>query len=125
MAIQNGNAPDGHDKSSRKLHFIIVGGSLGGLSVGLALKDLGHDTTILERNPEPLLHNQGAGIVAGGDTLDFFKRYDRCKRPIAVASQRRQYFDKEGNIVESRDMVQNMTSWDLAYYLMSMDLRIC
>ncbi|KAH9905850.1 FAD/NAD(P)-binding domain-containing protein [Xylariomycetidae sp. FL2044] len=103
---------------SKKIHFVIVGGSLGGLATGLALKALGHDTTILERNPAPLLQDQGAGIVAGGDTLAFFKRYNRCDRPLAVHSVRRQYLDKEGNIVHKEDMPQNMTSWDLTYYLM-------
>ncbi|KAI2464928.1 FAD/NAD(P)-binding domain-containing protein [Annulohypoxylon bovei var. microspora] len=105
-------------EGSRKLQFVIVGGSLGGLATGLALKALGHDTTILERNPAPLLQDQGAGIVAGGDTLELFKRYNRCDRPIAVSSARRQYLDKDGNIVHREEMEQNMTSWDLTYYLM-------
>lgn len=95
-----------------------VGGSLGGLATGLALKSLGHDTTILERNPVPLLQDQGAGIVAGGDTLAFFKRYNRCDQTFAVGSKRRQYLDKEGNVVHREEMPQNMTSWDLTYNLM-------
>jgi 2-polyprenyl-6-methoxyphenol hydroxylase-like FAD-dependent oxidoreductase len=85
---------------------------------GLALKSLGHNTTILERNPSPLLQNQGAGIVAGGDTLAFFNKYDRCKRPIAVASQKRMYLDTRGKVVHEENMKQNMTSWDLSYYLL-------
>ncbi|KAK8064070.1 FAD/NAD(P)-binding domain-containing protein [Apiospora saccharicola] len=101
-----------------KKHFVIVGGSLGGLAAGLALRELGHDTTILERNPTPVLEHQGAGIVAGGDTLAFFQKYDRCDRPFAVTSHRRQYLDNEGNVTHKEDMDQNMTSWDLAYYLM-------
>ncbi|GAW24364.1 hypothetical protein ANO14919_139480 [Xylariales sp. No.14919] len=104
--------------STKKLHFVIVGGSLGGLATGLALKALGHNTTILERNPKPLLQDQGAGIVAGGDTLDFFERYNRCSRPLAVSSYARQYLDREGNIVHREEMLQRMTSWDLTYYLM-------
>jgi 2-polyprenyl-6-methoxyphenol hydroxylase-like FAD-dependent oxidoreductase len=88
------------------------------LCASIALKPLGHNITILERNPTPLLHNQGAGIVAGGDTLAFFKRYDRTGREIAISSKRRQYLDKHGNIIHKEDMVQNMTSWDLAYYMM-------
>lgn len=91
---------------------------MGGLAAGLALKALGHDTTILERNATPLLHDQGAGIVAGGDTLEFFKRYNRCDRLFAVSSKRRQYLNKNGDIVHKEDMIQNMTSWDLTYYLM-------
>lgn len=74
--------------------------------------------TILERNASELLHNQGAGIVAGGDTLAYFKRYDRCQQPIAISSQRRMYFDLQGNVVHQVDMVQNMTSWDLSYYIL-------
>lgn len=95
-----------------------VGGSLGGLAAGLSLRSLGHNVTILERNPTALLHNQGAGIVAGGDTLTFFKRYDRCGRKLAVSSQRRQYLNKDGDVVHREDMVQNMTSWDLTYYML-------
>lgn len=87
-----------------------MGGSLGGLAAGLALRELGHDTTILERNPTPVLEHQGAGIVAGGDTLAFFKKYNRCDRPIAVTSHRRQYLDKDGNVTHKEDMDQNMTS---------------
>jgi 2-polyprenyl-6-methoxyphenol hydroxylase-like FAD-dependent oxidoreductase len=97
---------------------------------GLALKSLGHNTTILERNPSPLLQNQGAGIVAGGDMLEFFNRYDRCKRPIAVTSQKRMYLDRSGNVVHEENKKQNMTSWDLAYYLLranfdSVESRYC
>ncbi|CAI6334770.1 unnamed protein product [Periconia digitata] len=104
----------------KRLKIIIIGGSLGGLCTALSLKSLplNHDITILERNPTPLLHNQGAGIVAGGDTLAFFKRYDRCNRELAVSSQRRQYLNRDGEIVHKEDMVQNMTSWDLAYYIL-------
>ncbi|KAK3692991.1 monooxygenase [Podospora appendiculata] len=104
--------------SRPKMHFVIVGGSLGGLAAGIALKALGHDTTLLERNPMPLLHDQGAGIVAGGDALEFFERLNRCKRPTAVRSKRRQYVDKEGNIVNKLDTVHDMSSWDLTYHIM-------
>ena len=102
----------------RKLNVAVVGGSLGGLCAGIVLKTLGHNVTILERNPTKLLQNQGAGIVAGGDTLEFMKTYDRCNRPIAVQSQARMYLDKTGKVVHRVDMQQNMTSWDLTYYLL-------
>ena len=121
-------------KSQKVMDVGIVGGSLGGLMAGIALKALGHNVTILERNPTQLLHNQGAGIVAGGDMLAFFKKYDRCQRPIAVTSQKRMYFNQDGKVVHEVKMQQNMTSWcvhgksrytrlltlhrDLAYYLL-------
>jgi 2-polyprenyl-6-methoxyphenol hydroxylase-like FAD-dependent oxidoreductase len=96
-----------------------VGGSLGGLATGIALKALGHDTTILERNPTPLLHDQGAGIVAGGHALEFLERYNRCQRQdIAIRSNKRQYLNKDGNIVHTVEAIHNMSSWDLTYHLM-------
>ena len=99
------------------IYNVQVGGSLGGLMADLVLKALGHNTTISERNPSPLLQNQGAGIVAGGDTLAFFK-HNKCKRPTAVTSQKRTHLDKSGKAVREENVKQNMISWDLSYYLL-------
>ena len=104
--------------TSKPKHIIIVGGSLGGLFSGVALKRHGFSTTILERNPTNLLDNQGAGIIAGGDTLAFFKRYDRCHREVAVPSAKRLYLDQSGKVVHEEEMKQTMTSWDLCYYML-------
>lgn len=73
---------------------------------------------IFERNPTPLLHNQGAGVVAGGDTQAFFNKYDATGRPIAVISKLRQYLDLQGNQIHEEGTIQKMTSWDLLYYLL-------
>jgi 2-polyprenyl-6-methoxyphenol hydroxylase-like FAD-dependent oxidoreductase len=73
---------------------------------------------ILERSPTPLLHHQGAGIVAGGPTQSFFERYDRTRTPIAVASKERPYLDREGRVVHVEAYEQRMTSWDLLYYVL-------
>ncbi|KAH0842330.1 hypothetical protein AYO21_00052 [Fonsecaea monophora] len=113
-----GSQLNGPPTARKPKHIIIVGGSLGGLFTGVALKQHGYDTTILERNPTNLLENQGAGIVAGGDTLSFFERYDRCKRPVAVTSHKRMYLDQSGKVVHEEVMKQTMTSWDLCYYML-------
>ncbi|PPJ50817.1 hypothetical protein CBER1_06505 [Cercospora berteroae] len=101
-----------------KPDIVIIGGSLGGLFAGVALKSHGYNTTILERTPQYLLDNQGAGIVAGGDTIEFFKRYDRTGKPVAVPSLKRIYLNQQGEIIYENEQRQNMTSWDLAYYLL-------
>ena len=103
------------DTCSSSLHQI--GGSLAGLFTSIPLVRLGHRVTILERSPTPLLHDQGAGVVAGGDTQAFFARHDLFKRGIAVASKARLYLDKEGNVVDEEGYQQRMTSWDLLYYV--------
>ena len=74
--------------------------------------------TILERNPTPLLHNQGAGIVAGGDLLKFFEQYISSWKQIGVESQLRQHLDRNGTIVQRQHYRQSMTSWDLLYHLL-------
>jgi 2-polyprenyl-6-methoxyphenol hydroxylase-like FAD-dependent oxidoreductase len=88
---------------------IVVGGSLGGLMTGIVLKRLGHKVTIFERSPTPLLQDQGAGIVAGGDTLEFFKRFDKTHRDIAVVSPVRHYLNKNGDEIKREDWEQKMT----------------
>ncbi|EME44307.1 hypothetical protein DOTSEDRAFT_71969 [Dothistroma septosporum NZE10] len=104
--------------STVKPDIVIIGGSLGGLFAGVALKTHGYNTTILERTPKFLLENQGAGIVAGGDTIDFFKKYDRTGKPVAVPSYKRLYLSQKGDIIHEEANRQNMTSWDLSYYLL-------
>ncbi|KAF9695534.1 hypothetical protein EKO04_006454 [Ascochyta lentis] len=101
-------------------NIAIVGGSLGGLFAGVALKHLRKDLNIriLERNPTPLLHDQGAGVVAGQDVQEFFKKHDRTKTPLAVTSHQRLYLDKSGNVIDREDKEQQMTSWDLLYHLL-------
>lgn len=98
----------------------IVGGSLGGLLTGVALKRLqkGLNIRIFERNPTPLLQDQGAGVVAGEDVQKFFRLYDRTQTPLTVKSHQRLYLDKKGDIIDREAKEQQMTSWDLLYHLL-------
>lgn len=91
---------------------------MGGLFAAIVLKRLGHTVRIFERNPTPLLHNQGAGVVAGDDTQAFFNRYDVTRRPIAVTSYLRQYLDLEGKQIHNEATTWKMTSWDMLYYVL-------
>ncbi len=104
----------------RPKNITIVGGSLGGLFAGVALKHLRKDLNIriLERNPTPLLHDQGAGVVAGQDVQRFFEHHDRTRTPLTVTSHQRLYLDKSGKVIDREDKEQHMTSWDLLYHLL-------
>jgi len=101
---------------------IVLGGSLSGLMHAYTI--LSHSpatkVTILERSPTALLHNQGAGVVAGSETQKFFDTYVRAGRDIAVTSKQRLYFNKDGGIVEGsvENRQQRMTSWDVLYRLL-------
>lgn len=105
-------------------NIVIVGGSLGGLFMGVALKRLRKDFNIrvLERNPTPLLHDQGAGVVAGPEAQQFFTKFDRTRTPLIVTSHQRLYLDKNGNVIDREQKEQQMTSWDLLYHLLRANL---
>jgi 2-polyprenyl-6-methoxyphenol hydroxylase-like FAD-dependent oxidoreductase len=105
---------------SKPKNIAIVGGSLGGLLTGVALKRLRKDLNIriFERNPTPLLQDQGAGVVAGQDVQKFFKTYDRTQTPLTVRSHQRLYLDKSGKSIDRENKEQQMTSWDLLYHLL-------
>jgi 2-polyprenyl-6-methoxyphenol hydroxylase-like FAD-dependent oxidoreductase len=106
--------------SPKPNNIAIIGGSLGGLLTGVALKHLYKDLTIriFERSPTPLLQDQGAGVVAGQDVQKFFKQHDRTHTQLTVPSHQRLYLDKSGEVVDRKDQEQHMTSWDLLYHLL-------
>lgn len=101
---------------------IIVGGSLAGLMHALVLLSLPNapKVRILERSPRALLHNQGAGIVAGNEPQLFFEEYVRPGRDFAVTSPMRHYLNREGDVMSEtvEHRAQRMTSWDLLYHLL-------
>jgi 2-polyprenyl-6-methoxyphenol hydroxylase-like FAD-dependent oxidoreductase len=105
---------------SKPKNIVIVGGSLGGLFMGVALKRLHRNLNIriFERNPTALLHDQGAGVVAGPDVQQFFSTYDRTRTPLAVPSHQRLYLNRKGDVIDREDRDQQMTSWDLLYHLL-------
>lgn len=101
---------------------IIVGGSLAGLMHALVLLSLPAPpkVRILERSPTSLLHNQGAGVVAGSETQEFFDKVVKPGREIAVTSKLRHYLNKAGEVITGsvEERQQRMTSWDLLYHLL-------
>ena len=101
---------------------VIVGGSLAGLMHALILLSSPKPPTIriLERSPTSLLHNQGAGIVAGNETQEFFDKIVKSGREIAVTSKQRLYLDRSGEVMDGsvEERQQRMTSWDLLYHLL-------
>ena len=60
------------------LDIAVIGGSLGGLFAAIPLLRMPqkHNVTILERSGTPLLHDQGAGIVAGENVQRWVEKFD-------------------------------------------------
>jgi len=76
-------------ESPRPRSVLIIGGSLAGLMHALALLTLPNppEVRILERSPTALLHNQGAGVVAGKETQDFFDEYVRAGKWSSLSQE--------------------------------------
>ncbi|KAL8292046.1 hypothetical protein RQP46_001512 [Phenoliferia psychrophenolica] len=98
------------------LRAVVIGGSLGGLLTGIVLIHLGFAVTILERSEE--LHDAGAGIVLGGDLLEFLRTFDADQTNLAVESKGRVYLDRRGDLIpgSQEDRRQLMSSWDSLYF---------
>lgn len=94
---------------------IVVGGSLGGLTAALTLRDLGWRVDVFERSTEPLTA-RGAGIVAHPSTVRYLtERTDTDILSISATSRAVRYLDADGRIVHSREAVYYFTSYFALY----------
>ncbi|UJR17254.1 hypothetical protein I4U23_004149 [Adineta vaga] len=103
---------------SNTMEIIIVGGSLAGLLVGLALKRHGHHVHILERNSLPLFQGNGAGIFAGDETRQYMEKFDKCGRNLVIPTMFRHHLDINGNEIYRENGTHYATSWDLLYHIL-------
>jgi 2,6-dihydroxypyridine 3-monooxygenase len=89
----------------------VVGGSLGGLTAGLVLRDQGWDVDVVERSPIPL-EGRGAGIVAHPTTIRYLvERAGKAIGDIGVPASRLRYLDDDGAIVYDRPCAYRFASY--------------
>ena len=94
---------------------LIIGGSLGGLSAGIALRRIGWDVEVFERSASAL-KDRGAGLVMQPELLDFLKRHDLpSPEAMSVLSKARQFLDRDGQVIQTEPRTQHMTSWNTLY----------
>jgi 2,6-dihydroxypyridine 3-monooxygenase len=97
------------------VRIAIVGGSLGGLTAGLLLRDLGHDVTIYERSPTPL-EQRGAGIGFLPETARYLhERAGVDLDDISVTTHHIRYLDRSGSIVHDKVHTYRLSSWNAIY----------
>jgi 2,6-dihydroxypyridine 3-monooxygenase len=93
----------------------VIGGSLGGLTAALLLRDLGHDVTIYERSSVEL-QQRGAGIgflpasyryivERGRDALD----------DISISTSRIRYLNRDGTVAHDESHTYRFSSWTTVY----------
>lgn len=94
---------------------VIVGGSIGGLTAALFLRDIGFEVDVFERTPTDL-NNRGGGIVLQPDTVRWFREHSaRNPEDVSTFTSSVQYIG-EANTVLHRDPVRwTYTSWGTFY----------
>lgn len=93
----------------------IVGGSLGGLTTGLVLRDLGLDVTIYERSPAEL-EERGAGIGFLPDSYRYLvERGGVDLDEISVVTDHIRYLSRDGKVAYDEPHTYRFSSWNTVY----------
>jgi 2,6-dihydroxypyridine 3-monooxygenase len=93
----------------------IVGGSLGGLTAALLLRDLGVEVDVYERSPAELVQ-RGAGIVFLPDARRYLvERAGVDLDRISVCSSHIRYRDRRGEVLYDGEHHYRFSSWYTVY----------
>ena len=93
----------------------VVGGSLGGLTAGLLLRDLGFDVTIYERS-EVELEQRGAGIGFLPASYRYLIERGSCSLDeISTSPTASSYLDRSGAITHDEAHTYRFSSWNTVY----------
>ncbi|WP_328357163.1 FAD binding domain-containing protein [Mycobacterium sp. NBC_00419] len=94
---------------------VVIGGSIGGLTAALLLRDLGFGVDMYERTPTAL-DGRGSGIVLQPDTVRWFA--ERSNQDLADLQTRTsyvQYLQRDGGVVHREEATWTYTSWGTFY----------
>jgi 2,6-dihydroxypyridine 3-monooxygenase len=101
----------GTGRPDRSLRVGIIGGSLAGLTVGLLLRDQGHDVEIFERATGEL-KSRGAGIVAVDPSFRYLtERTSSRLEDFSTAVPEVVTLDSDGRILLREQRPHRFTSW--------------
>jgi 2,6-dihydroxypyridine 3-monooxygenase len=93
------------------MRAIVIGGSLGGLTAALVLRDQGWDVDVLERTPNPL-EGRGTGIVVHPTTVRYLvERAGKSIGDIGLPAHRLQYLDTDGSIADEQPCAYRFASY--------------
>ncbi|HEY5853195.1 MAG TPA: FAD-dependent monooxygenase [Aldersonia sp.] len=94
---------------------IVVGGSIGGLTTALLLRDLGFTVDVFERTPTAL-DGRGSGIVLQPDTVRWFtERSAQDLADLSTSTSYVQYLDRANSVIYKEERSWAYTSWGTFY----------
>jgi 2,6-dihydroxypyridine 3-monooxygenase len=90
---------------------VVMGGSLGGLTAGLVLRDIGCDVTVCERSRTPL-EGRGAGIVLHPATVRYFTASDLLElNQVSAPADRLRYLARDSSVIHEEPCRYRFTSY--------------
>jgi 2,6-dihydroxypyridine 3-monooxygenase len=93
----------------------VVGGSLGGLTAALVLRDLGCEVEVFERSTAEL-ESRGAGIVVLDETLRYFReRTDLELEQLTTTTGLLRYLGRDGGAVYEEPRRYRYSAWHSIY----------
>ncbi|MBO0891895.1 MAG: FAD-dependent monooxygenase [Acidothermales bacterium] len=108
MAITPGSA------APRRPRAVVAGGSIGGLTAALLLRDIGFDVSVYERSRSQLA-GRGAGIIAHEVTLRYLVDSGRRLDDLTIEGGLLRYVDETGGTVHEAPSNYRYTSWQALY----------
>lgn len=97
------------------MRVAVVGGSIGGLTTALVLRDTGYDVAVYERTPA-VLEGRGAGIVLQPDTVRWFQtRSAATVDDVSTSASRLRYIGPGDELVHEEPGRYRFTSWNTIY----------
>ena len=93
----------------------VVGGSLGGLTAALLLRDLGFDVTVYERSGAEL-EQRGAGIGFLPASYRYLaERAGLDLDAISLTTRYIRYLDRQGRIIHEQEQIYRFSNWNTVY----------
>lgn len=93
---------------------VIAGGSIGGLTTGVLLAELGCDVNIFERSSEAL-QSRGAGIVVLPITEKYFTDRGGERNRVSLRLDHWKYVSSRGDVIADRIDPYRLASWSTVY----------
>lgn len=99
----------------RKLHALIIGGSLGGLFAAHMLRLAGLEVQVFERASDDLA-SRGAGIGTHPEMFDVLRRIGvPVDESIGVEVNARTCLDQTGRVIHEQPGLRTMSAWAHVY----------